>query len=145
MYTTVTHPQKLTNNSPFSRFHTPGTSDYFWKELKKLTRPLTINMPSIPVKMRTSVRSQNTHRCCRCYPRIRGDIHVPELIHMLYQGSPPHTRRHSGLHILRSFSGGITPAYAGTFRHAISCRTKRGDHPRIRGDIRYRLSITVWM
>ena len=68
------------------------------------------------------------------HPRIRGE-HASVANRMSpVLGSSPHTRGALVVFSLDSHFGRIIPAYAGSTTTTSSPRTRRGDHPRIRGE-----------
>ena len=82
------------------------------------------------------------HRVARDHPRMRGEYCYNSCLSLLQSGSPPHAR---GIHdrpVLSARSPGITPACAGnTYSENYGGGNNR-DHPRMRGEYFFHLSIS---
>ena len=72
------------------------------------------------------------------HPRMRGDHTLPPCLYGLPLGSPPHARGPRSNGICGCLPMRITPACAGTTSSSISAEEPFKDHPRMRGDHKYR-------
>ena len=69
---------------------------------------------------------------------MRGEQIASVILSTPFEGSPPHARGAEDQHVLFSVRQGITPACAGSSSWPAFRQGARGDHPRMRGEQRYR-------
>ena len=68
------------------------------------------------------------------HPRIRGEHDADLLAYLVEVGSSPHTRGALESFLKLILETGIIPAYAGSTPETLGRRSRRWDHPRIRGE-----------
>src|SRR5690606_33493727 len=73
------------------------------------------------------------------HPRLRGEHELRLFVQTPQGGSPPLTRGAPSCAGGSRCRGRITPAYAGSTSCGSSCRLRRADHPRLRGEHRLAL------
>jgi len=67
------------------------------------------------------------------HPRVRGADRLGELSGVVQRGPSPRTRGRHGAQSVQQVSGGTIPAYAGPTYVREAARSRREDHPRVRG------------
>ena len=77
------------------------------------------------------------------HPRIRGEHNVPNILNAALQGSSPHTRGAPSVSGETVPVTGIIPAYAGSTAYGRGLYVKLEDHPRIRGEHRKILPLSL--
>ena len=109
------------------------------------TAPLTSTVPGIIPACAGSTRcSWSTCRRYRDHPRMRGEHGDVPLGETSANGSSPHARGAPVASIVCPLDDGIIPACAGSTSRRTPSRTRRRDHPRMRGEHENRKSAETW-
>ena len=97
-------------------------------------------LSSFPARGLIPARAGNTRSLPPCssrsraHPRSRGEHPVEPTPYLVRKGSSPLARGTRCGHLLVSWSAGLIPARAGNTYRFASTRTRRGAHPRSRGE-----------
>ena len=90
-----------------------------------------------------STNSELSSPCTRDHPRVCGEKHTKGQTRPRVAGSPPRMRGKAFMFWPSAVFMGITPAYAGKSRAGVCIVGDFGDHPRVCGEKRVRLSTRI--
>ena len=88
----------------------------------------------IPACAGNTTRASSACRGAGDHPRMRGEHLYASPKACAVVGSSPHARGAQGLKLAEHAVGGIIPAYAGNTTSRCTTSSRRGNHPRMRGE-----------